>query len=47
MSNANPFRCFQWTFLRDVFLMALAVLGLAYFGRRYGIGVMVRSRKYR
>lgn len=38
MPTANPFRCFQWAFLRDLFLMALAMLALVWFGKRFPVG---------
>jgi hypothetical protein len=42
MSNANPFRCFQGRFLRDVLLIALAILALAFLGRRFSPGTAPR-----
>ncbi len=42
MPTANPFRCFQWAFLRDLFLMALAILALAWLGRRFPVGSATR-----
>ena len=39
---ANPFRCFQRAFLLELFLMGLAILALAYLGRRYPVGSGVR-----
>lgn len=38
MPTANPFRCFQWAFLRDLFLMTLALLALVWFGKRFPVG---------
>lgn len=37
-ATTNPFRCFQGAFLRDLLLMALAILALAYVGRRLPMG---------
>jgi hypothetical protein len=39
---ANPFRCFQRAFLLELFLMGLAILALAYLGRRFPVGSGVR-----
>ena len=38
MPTANPFRCFQGAFLRDLLLMALALLALVWIGRRFPVG---------
>ena len=37
-ATSNPFRCFQGAFLRDLLLMALAIIALAYVGRRLPVG---------
>ena len=42
MTTANPFRCFQGAFLRDLFFMALAILAFAWFGRRLPVGSATR-----
>ena len=42
MTSANPFRCFQGAFLRDAFLIGLAIVALAYLGRRFPVGSGVR-----
>ena len=42
MPTANPFRCFQGAFLRDLFLMALAILALAWLGRLFSVGSATR-----
>jgi hypothetical protein len=41
-ASANPFRCFQGAFLRDAFLIGLAIVALGYFGRRFPVGTGVR-----
>jgi len=41
-ASANPFRCFQGAFLRDAFLMGLAIVALAWLGRRFAVGSAVR-----
>ena len=38
----NPFRCFSGTFLLQAFLIALAIIVLARFGRRFDLGSPVR-----
>src|SRR5436190_19183089 len=42
MSDGNPFRCFQGRFLRDVILIALAILALTLLGRRFNPGTAPR-----
>ena len=42
MSDGNPFRCFQGRFLRDVILIALAILALTFLGRRFSPGTAPR-----
>ena len=42
VTTPNPFRCFQGAFLRDLLLMALAILALAYVGRRFPVGSATR-----
>jgi len=42
MSEGNPFRCFQGRFLRDVILIALAILALTFLGRRFSPGTAPR-----
>ena len=42
MSEKNPFRCFQGVYLRNAFLMGVAIVALAYFGRRFNVGSPAR-----
>jgi hypothetical protein len=42
MATANPFRCFQGAFLRELFVMGLAIVALGFLGRRFPVGSGVR-----
>ena len=41
-NNRNPFRCFRGAFLRNAFLIALAIVVLALLGRRFDSGSTAR-----
>ena len=42
MSDVQPFRCFRGAFLRNVILIALAILALTFLGRRFSPGTAPR-----
>jgi hypothetical protein len=42
MSERNPFRCFQGVYLRNAFLMGVAIVALGFLGRRFSVGSPAR-----